>query len=99
MSSGSVTEVVAASYERVTLATDATGFAAAVDRAIETIVASTFPDPIEDWGVCLSLVFYDTDVKATGDIIDALAFAGDGISILAGGTALVVEAGAIRFTA
>lgn len=93
---GSVTEVVAASYERVSLASDATGFAAAVDRAIETVVASTWPDPAEDWGVVLSIVLWDTTVKATGVPVGAVAITG--INILAGGGAPSVPAGVIRFS-
>lgn len=98
VSPGSVTEVVAASYERVALPTDATGFAAAAARAIETIVDSTWPDPLEDWGVVLSIPLYDTATKGTGVPVGAIRLA-TGVTIVAGGTAPVAAAGVIRFEA
>lgn len=92
----SVTEVVAASYQRVSLATTSSGFGAAADRAIETIVAQTFPAPAEDWGVALSIVLWDTTTKATGTPVGAVRLS-TGVNILAGGAAPVIPAGVIRF--
>ena len=94
----SVTEVVAASYQRVALATTSAGFAAAVDRAIQTIVAQTFPAPAEDWGVVLSIPLYSTATKATGVLVGAVRLS-TGTNILAGGAAPVAPAGLIRFVA
>jgi hypothetical protein len=97
-SAGSITEVIAASYERVSLASTSAGWAAAATRAIETIVDSVFPDPLEDWGTVLAIVIWSTTVKATGNPIGGLLLSSDGLTILDGGTALTVSAGAIRFT-
>jgi hypothetical protein len=98
VSPGSVTEVVAASYDRVALATDATGFAAAADRAIETIVDTTWAAPAEDWGVLLSVPLYDTATKGTGTPVGAVRLS-TGVEVLAGGSAPVAPAGLIRFEA
>lgn len=95
---GSVTEVVAASYQRVPLASGATGFAAAVERAIETIVASIWPAPLEDWGVVLSIVLFDTLTKATGVPVGAVRLS-TGTNVIASGSAPVAPAGLIRFIA
>jgi hypothetical protein len=94
----SVTEVVAASYQRVALATTAAGFAAAVDRAIQTIVSTTWPTPAEDWGTVLSIPLYSTATKATGVPVGAVRLS-TGVNILAGGSAPVAPAGLIRFVA
>ena len=96
VSPSSVTEVVAASYDRVSLATTAAGFAAAVSRAIQTIVASTFAAPTEDWGTVLSVVLWSTTTKATGVPVGAIRLS-TGVNILAGGAAPVIPAGVIRF--
>jgi hypothetical protein len=96
VSPGSVSEVVAASYDRVSLATTLAGFADAVDRAIQTIVAQTFPAPAEDWGVVLAIVLWSTTTKATGTPVGAVRLS-TGVNILADGAAPVVPAGVIRF--
>lgn len=98
VSPGSVTEVVAPSYERVALPTDATGFAAAAARAIETIVTTTWPDPVEDWGVVLSIPLYTTATKGTGVPVGAVRLA-DAVFVEAGGSAPSAPPGLIRFEA
>jgi len=95
---GSVTEVVAASYQRVALVTTAAGFAAAASRAIQTIVATMFAAPAEDWGTCLAIVLFSTTTKATGVPVGAIRLS-TGVNILAGGAAPVIPAGVIRFVA
>lgn len=100
-SPGSVTEVVADAYDRVALATTAAGFAAAVDRAIETIVTTTWPTPdlVEDWGVVLSIPLYDTATKGTGVPVGAVHLTEDGVYVQAGGSAPSAPPGLIRFEA
>jgi len=98
VSPASVTEVVAASYDRVSLATTAAGFAAAVDRAIQTIVSSSFAAPAEDWGTVLAVVLWSTTTKATGVPVGAVRLS-TGVNILAGGSAPVIPVGVIRFVA
>ena len=95
---GSVTEVAAASYQRAALSTDATSFAAAVDRAIQTIVDTTWPAPAEDWGVALAIPLFDTATKGTGTAVGAVELS-TGVNILAGGSAPKAFAGTIRFQA
>lgn len=97
-SPGSVTEVVGVSYERVSLASDSSGWAAAAGRAIQTIVACTWPAPLEDQGVLLSIVLFTTLTKATGVPIAAVRLS-TGILVLAGGSAVVAPAGVIRIEA
>ena len=90
-----VTEFDMASYERVALPTDATGFAAAVARAIETIVTSTWPAPLEDWPEPVAIVLFDTATKGTGNILGAVLITA--VPILAGSPAPVAPPGVIRF--
>jgi len=95
---GSVTEVVATSYNRVALASTSSGWAAAATRAIETIVSTTFPAPTDDWGTVLSIPLYDTTVKATGNLLGAIRLS-TGVNVLAGGSAVFIPAGVIRYSA
>jgi len=95
---GSITEVVATSYQRVSLASTSAGWAAAAVRAIATIVSTTFPAPTDDWGTVLSIPLYDTTTKATGNLLGAIRFS-TGVNVLAGGSAPVIPIGLIRFTA
>lgn len=95
----SVTEVVAASYQRVPLATDATGFGVAVARAIETIIETVWAAPgAYDWGVPLAIVLFDTATKGTGVTVGAVRL-NTGVNVIAGGSALRAPAGLIRFEA
>lgn len=99
VSPASVTEVVAPSYQRVALPTDPTGFGPAAARAIETIVDSVWPEPgVDDWGVPLAVVLFDTPVKGTGVPVGAVRLS-TGVTVLAGGSAPVAAAGLIRFEA
>lgn len=98
VSAGSVTEVVAGSYQRVALATTSAGFAAAASRAIETIVDTVWAAPAEDWGVALAVVLFSTATKGTGVPRGAVRLA-TGYHITADGSAPRAVAGTIRFTA
>jgi len=98
VSPGSVTEVVAGSYERVALAKSSGGFGAATSRAIQTIVATTWPAPVEDWGTALAVVLWSTATKGTGVPVAAIRLS-TGVTILAGGSPVVAPAGLIRFEA
>jgi len=98
VSPASVTEVVGASYQRTALLKTSAGFAAAAGRAIETIVASSWPAPLEDQGTVLSIVLFSTATKGTGVPVAAIRLA-TGVTLLAGGSAPVAPAGLIRFEA
>lgn len=99
VSPGSVTEVVAASYERVVLATTSAGFGPAALRDIATIVASVWPNaPAEDWGVVLEIVLWSTTTKATGVPVGAVRL-NTGVLIVAGGSTPVAPVGLIHFSA
>lgn len=95
----SVVEFTAPSYQRVALASTSAGFAAAVDRAIETIVATTFAAPAEDWGIPRAIGLFDTATKGTGTLVAVRLLSADAAPILAGGSAPVAPAGLIRFFA
>jgi len=100
VTAGSVTEVVAASYQRVALATTAAGFAAAAARAIETVVDTTWAAPgAYDWGVLLAIVLWSTATKGTGVPVGAVRLAEGGVYVEAGGSAPDAPAGLIRFEA
>ncbi len=98
VSPGSVTEVVAGSYQRVALPTTSAGFAAAAARAIETVVETTWPSPTHDWGVLLAIVLFSTATKGNGVPVGAVRLA-SGVNVTAGGSTPVAPAGLIRFEA
>jgi len=91
-----ITEFDMASYERVALPLDATGFAAAVARAIETIVTTTWPAPLEDWPEPVAIILYDTPTKGTGNILGAVLIVA--VPVLAGSPPISAAPGVIRFT-
>jgi len=90
-----ITEFDMASYERVALPTDATGFAAAAARAIETIVRTTWPAPTEDWPEPVAIVIYDTTTKGTGTPLGAVLIVA--VPVLAGSLPASAGPGVIRF--
>jgi hypothetical protein len=95
-STGNITEPTGGGYARVALPLSASGFGAPSGRAIETVVASTFPAPTGDWGTVLAWVMFTTQ---TGLTVIASGRLATGKSITAGSSRPVLPAGTIRIQA
>lgn len=89
---GNVTEPVGGGYARAAVTRNGTNFPAASGRTIDNGVDITFPAPTGNWGTVTHFALYSA--ASGGTFLGWGAFA-VGVAVTSGGTAPVIQAGAL----